>query len=86
MTLDEIFEKYDGNNEIQFIRKSIIEYHKKQIPDISEEEIKKLILTYGIEFFKSLKEWGKEEYRKIGFWVPQFIIDDSNADDWEVFE
>lgn len=33
---------------------------------------------------KGLKAWGNEESRKIGFWIPQFMIEDAQANDWEL--
>lgn len=41
-------------------------------------------MAYDIAWLKGLKAWGNEESRKLGFIIPQFMIDDANADDWEI--
>lgn len=39
-----------------------------------------------IKFLKGLKAWGNQESRDLGFIIPQFMIDDANANDWDVYE
>lgn len=41
---------------------------------------------YTVEWLKGLKAWGTAGNRKMGFIIPQFMIDDAQADDWEVIE
>ncbi len=40
--------------------------------------------TAHIEWLKGLKAWGNKESRELGYAIPQFMIEDSNADDWEL--
>lgn len=69
MTLEEAFEKYSDETILK--RKDALE-----------------ILAADIKWLKGLKAWGKvwgnEESRKLGVIVPQLMIDDANANDWEV--
>jgi hypothetical protein len=39
-----------------------------------------------IKWLKGLKAWGNEDARKLGFIIPKFMIEDANADDWEIME
>lgn len=41
------------------------------------------IFSANIKWLKQMKAWGNEESRKMGFIIPQFMIDDAEADDWE---
>jgi hypothetical protein len=43
-------------------------------------------MSFSIEFCKGLKSWGNAEVRKLGFWIPKCMIDDANANDWEIEE
>jgi len=43
-------------------------------------------LSFTIRWLKQLKAWGNQESRDMGFLIPQPMIDDANADDWEVIE
>jgi hypothetical protein len=42
------------------------------------------ITPVSIEWAKGLKAWGNEESRSMGFWIPQFMLEDAEADDWEL--
>jgi hypothetical protein len=44
------------------------------------------ISAYSISWLKSLKVWGNNESRELGFKIPQFMIEDAKADDWEKIE
>ena len=37
-----------------------------------------------VKWCKGLKAWGCQEARNMGFFIPQFMIDDAHADDWEL--
>lgn len=37
-----------------------------------------------VEWLKGLKDWGNQESKDMGFSIPSFMIDDANADDWEL--
>lgn len=65
MTLDEIFEKYTGDE--RFKR-----------PNFG--------FSYPISWLKQFKLYGSEEYRDLGFIIPDFMIEDANADDWEIIK
>lgn len=39
-----------------------------------------------IAWAKLLKEWGKEELRKEGFWMPEYMVEDANANDWQIYD
>lgn len=43
-----------------------------------------LNMDYDIAWLKGLKAWGNQESRELGFIIPQFMIDDAQADDWEI--
>lgn len=85
MKLDEIFEKYPNETE-GFYRKANLEKLKKQCPDASEETILKVMSKYPVVWLKGLKGWGNQESRNMGYGIPQFMIDDANADDWELYQ
>lgn len=38
-----------------------------------------------IEWCKGLKEWGDPELRAKGYIIPDFMVEDAKADDWEIF-
>ena len=40
----------------------------------------------NMEYLKSMKPWACEYARNTGFIIPQSMIDDAKADDWEVYE
>lgn len=40
-------------------------------------------MPHNVAWLKQLKAWGNEESRKMGFGIPQCMIDDAIADDWE---
>lgn len=42
--------------------------------------------AYDIKWLKGLHAWGNQESRDMGFWIPQFMIDDANAEDWKIVE
>lgn len=44
------------------------------------------LFYYDILWLKQLKAWGNEESRDMGYIIPQHMIDDANADDWEIVE
>jgi hypothetical protein len=39
-----------------------------------------------IQWWKMHKQWANQESRDMGFIIPQHMIDDANADDFEVVE
>lgn len=39
-----------------------------------------------IKWLKQLKAWGNQESRSLGFIIPDFMIEDANADDWELVQ
>ncbi len=39
-----------------------------------------------ISWLRQLKAWGNTESRELGFLIPQFMIDDAEASDWELCE
>lgn len=41
-------------------------------------------MSHDIAWLKQLKAWGNNESRTLGYIIPQFMIDDANATDWEV--
>lgn len=87
MTLDEAFSKYDDS--IKLRRTSLVNLYKNS-PDIDLDKLEKYLkeggLAHDIEWLKGLKVWGNEESRKMGFLIPQHMIEDANADDWEIVE
>lgn len=40
----------------------------------------------SLSICKILRAWGDKELIGMGFVVPQLVIDDANADDWEIYE
>ena len=84
MTLDEAFEKYDDSVKIR--RHSCKDRFKDCDPARIEEALKDGAGAHDIKWLKGLKSWGNEEFRKLGFFIPQFMIDDAEADDWEIYE
>lgn len=42
-------------------------------------------LPHDIKWLKQMKIWGNEESRKLGFFIPESMIEDANADDWEIY-
>lgn len=85
MTLDEIFEKYPDDKN-GFFRRENIDRLKKHRPDLTEEFIIENYPKNTVGWLKQLKINGNEESRKLGFIIPQFMIEDANANDWEIFE
>lgn len=60
----------------------------KKYPDTTVMK-RKNSLTYqpfNIKWLKQLKAYGNEESRKLGFFIPDGMISDADADDWEVVE
>lgn len=44
----------------------------------------KYISPKTVGWCKQLKAWGNQESREMGFWIPDYMIKDANADDWEL--
>jgi len=85
MTLDEIFEKYSDDKD-GFYRKSYVDRLKKHRPDLTEEYIIEKSPKYPVDWLKGLKAWGNQESRDLGFFISKGMIEDANADDWELYE
>lgn len=85
MTLQEAFEKYSDN---QLMRrasyKDLFPSHYDQA--LVQSFLEKGLGAYPIYWLKQLIGWGNEESRKMGFIIPQSMIDDANANDWEIIE
>ena len=75
MKLTEAFKKYA--DDVKLVR------NKKQYNILGEEVPR---MAADIKFLKGLHAWGNEDSRKLGFIIPDFMIDDAQADDWEVLE
>lgn len=85
MTLDEIFEKHPDDKE-GFYRRSTFNKLKNHRPELDDKIILDGILKHKVGWLKGLKGWGNEESRKMGFIIPEFMIEDAKADDWELTE
>lgn len=85
MTLNEIFEKYSDDKN-GFYRRAMFEKLKKHRPDLHENDILKSLPKHSVEWLKGLKAWGNQESRNMGFIIPDFMIEDANATDWELYE
>lgn len=81
MTLDEAFEKFDDTTLLR--RRYYVERLLKRRPDLKESDIGDSG-AHSVEFLKGMKSWGNQESRRLGFLIPDFMIEDANADDWEV--
>ena len=42
----------------------------------------KFMSPKSIEYAKQLKAWGNEKSRKLGYWIPDFMIEGAEATDW----
>jgi hypothetical protein len=85
MTLDEIFEKYP-DNKTGFYRKYNLDQYKKYRTEFSEKDILERINKHDVKWLKGLKAWGNEQSKELGFIIPVSMIEDANADDWELSE
>ena len=85
MKLVEAFAKYP--NDVKLRRKS---FENNFPPDVDKEKLEEYLKdgngAHTIEWLKGMHAWGNKECRKMGFWIPDFMIADANTDDWEVFE
>jgi hypothetical protein len=96
MKLEEAFRKYP--DETLMIRKSNMDYFINHVnnsstyKDATQEEKNAAIDQYSknkfyhkkISFLKQLYAWGNEESRRMGFGIPDFMIEDAKADDWQI--
>jgi hypothetical protein len=41
---------------------------------------------YPIRWLKDLKMWGNIEARKLGFFIPDIMIETADATDWELYD
>lgn len=84
MKLQEILEKYQDENK-KFRRKNLED--KFRPSHFDDEDWKNMldigVYSHSIEWLKMIHAIGNEESRKLGFLIPQFMIDDAQADDWE---
>lgn len=87
MTLPEAFEKYDDT--VKLRRKSFYQNFVKS-GRLTQEQLDEFLSngvgSNDIEWLKGMYAWGNEESREMGFIIPQFMIDNAQADDWEVYE
>jgi hypothetical protein len=44
----------------------------------------KHFFSFSVKWLKQLKAWANEESRWLGFIIPQTMIEDANAEDWEL--
>ena len=90
MTLEEAFEKYDDS---VFLRRRKTLEKAKQLGLINYNDKESLhyinnFLVHDIKWLKGMYGYGKNrnESMNLGFAIPKFYEEDSNADDWEVID
>lgn len=84
MTLDEVFEKYPDTTE-GFYRRDYVKQWKNRRPEMTEDDIVNMVRKYSVKWLKGLKMYGNEESREMGFIIWDAMIEDANADDWEIY-
>lgn len=85
MTLDHILETYTDEKS-KFYRRKFLEIYKKRCPELEEEFIKKDMYACDLETLKGIKAFGNQRAVNMGFLIPNGMIEDANADDWELQE
>lgn len=60
----------------------------KKYPDDRKayRKSRKHMTPVTVEWLTGLHAWGNEESRQMGFLLPQFMITDAIADDWEIVD
>lgn len=85
MTLDGIFEKYQEPTN-GFYRRKTVDELKERRKFLTEKDAIECVCKYSLKWLKELKIYANQKYIEIGFCIPDFVIEDANADDWEFYD